>query len=118
MKKHEKRVHRLVEKWVKITGLGWWQRLECNYYDKQDEFVKDNNRVCIMRTHIDWSRLWAEIDVNLPMVKQLDDKELEYVVLHELCHIMVSPMHSNKRIEIEELVVTRLAQAFLWVRGS
>ena len=118
-RKQERRIKKIVGFWVKPLGLLWWQRIDINYYDSSEEFIKDNGELeTVMRTTCDWTRLWAEIDVNLPAVKRTKDEALEYMILHELAHVMVSPMQRRKKGDVEEFTVTRLAQAFLWLRDE
>ena len=58
--------------------------------------------------------MWSEIDVNLPLVAKLSDAELEHIFLHEMAHIMISPIKPDN-VDLEEFVVTRLAMAFHWI---
>lgn len=115
------RIRAVQEKWIGPLGLKWWHRIEFLYRDDRERFSSKSEATETQRpiesamiVCVDWTRQWAEIEVNLPLVATLNDTELEHTILHELCHVMVSPMKDGTD-DLEELVVTRLAMAFRWV---
>lgn len=71
-----------------------------------------------MRYTVDWARLWAYIAINVPLCAKLSDKDVTNGLLHEFAHLIVSPMSDGKGGELEEYVVSRLAQIFEWVRKA
>lgn len=118
----KKRIRKLIKKWVKPIGLDWWtinfvfERQEKNPYEKFDYSPKDINGIwaCAMDTRADPYYLTATITCYLPILKNIDDSDLEEYFLHELMHVFLRPMHNKQTAKEEELVATKLAQAFVW----
>ena len=118
----KKRIRRLIKKWIKPIGLNWW-KIDIEY----DRGIRDDNSnpayspkvvkgkwVTMMETNCDPYYLKANIVCYLPDVARIEDEELEETFLHELMHIFLSPMKSKQKAKEEELVATKLAQAFIW----
>lgn len=122
----KQRVERLIERWVKPIGLGWW----CiNWVWHREERRSDDLtgiEVCAMDCHANWKYLEARINVYLPAVEQFDDDRLEYFVVHELMHVflqeMQAPMQTQAEADTmaahEERVATTLAHALIWARQA
>jgi len=120
-----KRIKSLIKKWVKPMGLGWW-RIDFIYERQEaganlseaDYSPKDigGNWMCAMETRADPYYLTASVTCYLPTIQELDDEDLEEYFLHELMHIFLRPMHHAKTSKEEELVATKLAQAFIWIK--
>lgn len=64
-----------------------------------------------------WPYRKATINFWFNATTDLDDEDLEEVVVHELCHILVNQMR-EKGIVHEEAVVTALSKAFIWTWGA
>ncbi|KKL89323.1 hypothetical protein LCGC14_1915860 [marine sediment metagenome] len=67
----------------------------------------------------------ATVAFNISALKELDDHDLEVVVVHEMCHVLVNEMRADRggepthgSVAHEERVVSTLAQAFLTVRDQ
>jgi hypothetical protein len=115
------RIKKLTAKWVKAIGLGWYKiNIEYIREEKQPENtdyspkVIDGKWVTALDTSCDPYYLTAQIRCYLPILKDMDDEDLEEYFLHELMHIFLSPMHTKAKAKEEELVCTKLAQAFVW----
>ncbi len=116
------RIRKLTKKWVKPLGLNWWRidffysRHKHNENDTYDYSPKDikGHWVSAMDTRADPYYLTATITFYLPILESIDDDELEEYYVHELMHIFLRPMHEKKTAAQEELVATKLAQAFIW----
>lgn len=118
-----KRIKKLIKKWPKNIGLGWW-RIDFQYIrdDVNTEEtsyspkVMDGKWESIMVTTCDPYYLKAKIEIYFKFTSQLKDDELEHAFLHELMHIFMSPMHTKQKAKEEELVATQLAKAFIWAQ--
>lgn len=103
--------------WQTMLGLRWW-RIEYNWHDTGSSlFEREAGTTCYATTTTQWEYLRAQIDINTPALRHQDDDDLEYTVVHELCHVLVAEMRGTDwNRQHEERVVTTLAKAFLWVR--
>lgn len=118
----KKRIQKLIKKWVGPLGLRWY-RLKFNYHDVPNMEESDYEPKSIdgmwetaMATCADHNYCTASIDFYLPTIAKIkDDDEVEEYFIHELMHIFLRPMHSKETAAQEELVATKLAQAFFWV---
>jgi hypothetical protein len=104
------------EKWTKPLGLLWWT-VDILFYDNPSEilrqFTVNAEETTLARTYADWRYGTAKICINLPAFENLDAKEIERTVIHELVHILVNEMREGE-IHHEERVVTGLTKAFEW----
>lgn len=120
MKYNADTIRKYIDAWMRPLGLLWWE-VKVNYYDDPetvlDKFGNDD-AVVLARTTTYWEYGTATIDFNLIGIQQLDNEgEVEMMVVHELCHILVSEMREGE-IHHEERVVTGLTKAFMWTRGG
>lgn len=127
-----KRVKAAVERWLTCCGLRWWQRITFHYCRTVETFSKtsgadlDNGeRETGGRTRVSWRYKQADVYFNMPIMEGLDEEEIDYVVRHEIAHILVNEMRewahagvSDVSIDHEERVVTELAQVLAWVRAA
>ena len=116
-----KRVRALQKKWHDIIGLRQW-RIDYIYSDQdhpsgQGSYSPElsHNWVVPMATNCDPYYLKGSIVFYLPNLVELSDDELEEGYGHELMHIMLSLMRTDKKSKEEEQVATKLALAFIWV---
>ena len=118
---HHARCRRVFDEWLQPLGLLWWS-VDIDYYDDSAEFPggtgSGDSRV-VARVWAQWEYLQAKIAINVPEVAQMDDDKLERVLVHELCHILVSEMRADPDActDHEERTVTQLANAFIWTRN-
>lgn len=123
-RRHRDRVRALNEKWTYALGFRWWRHFEIRYYARRRDLPKAHRSRAgwdtVMWTTVRWDYLDAVIHVNVPAVARETEKDLEYIWLHELCHVAVNQMRPEggstpAELRNEELVCTRLAQMFLWI---
>lgn len=124
-REQKQRIRKLKDKWFKNLGLGWW-RINISYIrdekftGKAEYAPKVFNGIyeAAFVVSTDYYYNSASIDCYLSILKDLPDDELEEYFLHELMHIILNPMHTKATSNQEELVATKLAQAFLWSTGG
>jgi len=117
--KKSKLVRKLFKKWTYLLGLRWWHVSLTIITDPQEinEAFRDSEYGSVVATsHADWRYLDAEIKVNMPALAREDKSEIERVIVHELCHVLVNEMR-EEGIDHEERVASTLASAFLWTRN-
>jgi predicted SprT family Zn-dependent metalloprotease len=100
-----------VKKWQMSLGLASW-RIDQYHHKDSSYFQSDNDFVTRAEVFADWRYLKANIHFNLCEMKHLPVDEIERIVVHELCHILVNEMRSSG-IDHEERVVTGLTDAFM-----
>lgn len=124
------RIKAIYDRWDQVLGLRWWTVKQVWVRDL-DGFQSESNGhtsfIVHARTTASWPYMTATISFNLVDMANLDDKDAERVVVHELCHILVNEMRYDETVSglahgengrmHEERVVTTLAQAFLRVRN-
>lgn len=114
----KERVMEVFERWRYPLGLNMWRlHMRWNRLDKPagDGILA---RVAGEATP-DWRYLEATVEWYLPVLEDMDDEELEYVVLHELTHVVLNEMRESAGeggIDHEERVVTQVAKVLQWVR--
>lgn len=121
-RKQRKRVKDLVKKWHHKLGMSWWK---VDYvYERDTKKERNTNYDCanidsevVADTTTDFWYGWATITFYLPVVSGRTDDELEEDLLHEYMHVFVKPLQDENRSKEEELVVTRLARAFIWSKS-
>lgn len=118
--KQKKRITSLADKWLGILGLYHWKISFIFEIDKEEPETRYSpGRLKavkglwehVMDTEVDPYYLQANISIWLPVIKELTEEELEESFLHELCHVIVSPMSKPSKCKEEELVATSLARA-------
>lgn len=103
--------------WLTQLGLKWW-KVTILYIDDIDTIHSHFSEDVVMKCWADWRYMTATIEVNLLKLRTLESKqEIESVIVHELCHILVNEMREDG-IDHEERVVTTLQKAFMWIRDS
>jgi hypothetical protein len=126
------RLKKLIDKWVKPIGLGWWN-VQFAYsrepLDLGPHIANTGTEQCVAKTHAHWQYLDALIEWNMQRIEEMDDEDLERAFVHELCHVFVNEMRmwgnaemetekADEAIRHEERVVTQLTNAFLWTRRA
>lgn len=104
----KRRVEALLKKWHEPLGLGWYD-ITIFYQEKPHS----ENENIAMQCNAAWEYRRASIDV-FPRSYVFNDEELEYALLHECMHILISETR-EKGIKHEERVACDLAKAFKWV---
>lgn len=123
------RLRALAGVWMKPLGLLWWRKIDMAYVRDSGDYSVDGEpspNGCA-NTKADWRYLHATITWNIPVVAEQSDDELEYIFVHECCHILLNETRDlinkdqlrNDRDDWhahEERVVSTVAQAFIWTR--
>ena len=112
------KIGRAFEKWLKPLGLLWLD-IRVVYYGKKKDtqrvFVsKEDGGIVAAKCYADWRYGTATIEVNVPAFYGMSAEEVETIILHELCHVLVNEMREGADHH-EERVVTGLTKAFMWV---
>lgn len=119
----DKEYNQLKTKLTKLTKK-WRDKLGLNSYrlhhtwDRTTKELADN---CGAEVKMRWEYLEADFTWYMPALMDLDDGELEEVVLHEYCHILVSPLmydDSDHGRMIYERVTTTVQRAISYVGES
>lgn len=114
-KRAKKRFEKIAWAWAYRMGLRWWD-LHFSFHRKTPKkFKRKDGHQTGVRVLARWQYLEAYFEVNTPAVAKLSDAELEVVIVHELCHVLVNEMR-EKGVKHEERVCSRLSQAFLWTK--
>lgn len=122
--KQKERIQRLIDRWVKTIGLGWWR---ITYIFRRTYAEAENtvgNYEEKMRCEAHWRYGQACITVFVPAIENLTDDALEWLFVHELMHVFLNEMkvetqgQADHQQEHEERVASSLASAFIWLRES
>lgn len=73
----------------------------------------NGDNVVVARSICDWRYATCTLQINEPELLEMNKRDAEFVIVHELCHALVNEMR-EEGIDHEERVVTGLAKAFLW----
>ena len=123
---HKKRIKDLLDIWCFRLGLRWWH-IVAEYARDSSEYAAMGSEVdgSTARTRVMWEYLSATVSFDVSLIAEHNDEQLEYIVLHELSHILVAEMRDCMRcdcggdkfdIKHEERVVTMIGKAFQWTR--
>lgn len=80
--------------WIDRMGLNHWG---IAHYFLDTLYVAEpvtNNFMVVADTECEWSYMSARINWYLPSAIRKDDAYLEHVLVHELCHVALSPEQS------------------------
>lgn len=117
-RKQRARVQRLLDKWQAPLGLGWWKVTHYWYRESlNDDHPDDGQSNIAADTKVNWPYMEAAVRWCLPIIAEQTDARIEWLVLHELCHILVNEMRAGEdtaRLDHEERVCSTLAAAFVW----
>jgi hypothetical protein len=93
---------------VVILKLEW-----CDFTLRFDE-DGNNNSIAQIRTQYEYREAFITFNVTACMV--LEDAELRKVIIHELCHVLMGPIHKKLKggsVEKEELATQNIQRAIL-----
>lgn len=95
--------------WLPLLNLDTWN-VSVNFEPE----ISPHRPECIASMNASWCYKEAAMTCYLPNLAKMKDRQIEYVVVHELCHVMVCMMRNRKsKVEMEEAVVTELAKSFM-----
>lgn len=93
------RTKKAVTRWVTPCGLNMWADVEFQYHrdtimmvDASDHTVDESERRVAGRTIVDWRYKHATIHFNMAVIQNLSDHEIDRLVRHEICHLLVNEM--------------------------
>jgi hypothetical protein len=99
-----------------VAHYGW--KLTTYYYDSAEDMPKEAGADCIGLTVSNFKYLEGCIYINLKKANDLTESEIEYVVIHELTHLLVSPLAESADITPLEYTVTSLARIMQGLRND
>jgi hypothetical protein len=106
------RIQKLLNKW-RAAGFGWF-RLTYSWLRE----TKDNNDLsAAAECSAQWEYKQAHITFYLPMFVGKTDEEVESIVVHELSHILTSPIQNfsdDDSRQMTEFSTSMVADALLW----
>jgi hypothetical protein len=111
---------------LEIVKLGnkWQTLLDLSHFAIEHKFFSDfsnDDPEIVAETITYWQYRDALIDWYLPSASRLGSIALEGVMVHELTHVLLSPMESNiksNREELGELATENVARAFLNLKNN
>lgn len=117
-RRQKKRLERLVRKWVRPIGLGWF-RVRVNYWRDGIEAEREaSGFVAVAQTRGHWEYLDFTIDWDMREVAGVDDDELEYMFVHELAHVLIAEAVDGEGGKHIERTATLVAKALIWAREA
>ena len=115
VKKTKKLVMKYMRYWAAAMGLNWYS-WGVGFDIDWVNFNHKKDKQTGMRVFADWRYMRFDIEVNVPVVRDLPDKEIERLVIHELVHVFLNELNAD--VDHEERAVTMLTNAFGFVRDQ
>ncbi len=117
------KVLKIYNSWKNELGLRDWA---IRLHFERDVPEESTPFVVLGLTSASWAYKIAEVTFKLENFKDRTDYEIEEIVVHELCHILVCEMRTtvgsrelaDEMNRHEERVATQLARAFIWTRDA
>ena len=107
-KKHFKRWAYMIEHY------GW--KLTVCYCDGYEDMPDNASFGCQGYTETQFKYLEAAVYINLKASENLSDTQIEYTVIHELVHLLTSPMMESSESTPVEYTVTSIARILQGLR--
>lgn len=121
------RVHSAYRKWHEPTGMGGWI---VSHVWHRDGTAGNPDRdrgeyTTAARASVSWEYISVSFHWNLESLACNSDAELDRIVRHEICHVLVNEMRmfgpvamsaeeADRAMKHEERTVTALASVLLW----
>lgn len=115
----KKKIDKLINKWTYRLGLRWWKVTVTYVEDVQEvatTFMEQDTTV-LAKAFCDWRYATCNLYFNYYHLKDMSKEDIEFTIVHELCHALVNEMR-EQGIDHEERVVTGLTKAFLWTEAD
>jgi hypothetical protein len=94
------RVEKYLKKWFKPAGFGWFQ-VDVQFI--REESLKDDNTNVAAQCFARWEYKSATLKFYLGSLQGLKDDVVERTVVHELCHILTSPIQDFSTDETKQM---------------
>lgn len=108
-----------VQKWVDDLELGWWHISLEWHREARNSSSSDPGDDANLDIRVAWEYCNALITAYLPRVADLTDEQLDYIVCHELMHMLTDEaMGASGKRKRKEHVATQLAQALIRLRRN
>ncbi len=114
-----RRITKVWNKWRPILGLAEWDT-KLHFYQEVDEEDPDVEAWA----HASWEYIRGDLHFIIPKTITQTLDELEEIVVHEACHIVVKELQSWSTCDCdkfdmkhEERVVTQLSRSFIRAQG-
>ena len=102
----KKKLRSRFKKWSYLVEHWGW-KFDVYYCDSQEDMPQPGEYADAI-TFMRWEYLEGSIYFNMKKLESKDDDELEYLVIHELSHFLLSPLQTSKNnLEISATMVAR-----------
>ena len=108
----KQRVENVLEKFIKPLGFAWWD--VGVVFERQPSLDDTDNKEVQGTCQSFWQYRSATLTFYLASLSGVNDRDLEDMVIHELCHILVAPVEdysSPDKQDKTELATTNVAFA-------
>lgn len=99
-----------------VEHYGW--KWTVYYHDSGEDMPADSSPECAAITTSDFKYLEAVIHVNLKRCEDMDEAQIEYICVHELVHLLVSPLCESSEDTPKEYTVTTIAGIMQGLRNA
>lgn len=108
------RIEKAIQQWKPIVG---WFRIT-SVFDRTTGNAECES-VQAAKADTQWAYKETCITWRMPNLLTMNDDDLEFTILHELCHALINEMRDyDKDSGHEERVVTDVAHALIWAKGK
>lgn len=129
-KREHDRIEALADRWLSPLGLlsSWTTTVE--YFREPLMVHGELSDETVAQAKVQWEYRTATLQFCLPKTATKTDNELEYIFVHECCHVPLKQMREwcqterldrdalDRAMKHEEYVVTSLAWAFIKTRAA
>jgi hypothetical protein len=105
-------INKYLRKWKTNLYLGMW-RIDFNIRDYLGTTSQDGYSTAA-RCDTSWKYFTADIDFSYVQLKDMEEKEIEKIIIHELLHIVLNEMREDG-LEHEERVTSHLQMIMSWM---
>ncbi len=106
------RVKKYLDKWYE-AGFGWWR---ITYV--WDRSYNTGNDEVAAECSAHWQYRTAQITFFLPVIQETkDEDELERIVVHELCHVLIASTQNFETSDLREMTeyaTENVTKALMW----
>ena len=111
----KKRIEKYINKWQGPMGLKWFSIQSAYCREHRDGLECD---ICA-DTEVLWEYRKAVITYYIPKIETITDGQLEDVIVHELCHVLLGGLkRDDTPREVLEYTTQLVADSMQWVRAA